>query len=120
MLKDRGIKTNVTLVFSPNQALAAARASATFVSPFAGRLDNMSADVVELIAEICKIFTIHNIDTEIIAASIRQPILVYRSAITGAYIATVPYTVMRKLMEHPITDIGIYRFKRDWAAAVEL
>ncbi len=118
-LKYRDIKTNVTLVFSPNQALVAARAGATFVSPFVGRLDDTGVDGVEVIAQISKIFAIHNIDTEIIAASIRQPIHVYRAAIAGAHIATVPYMVMRKLMEHPLTDSGIDRFKRDWASTVE-
>lgn len=117
VLRARGIRTNVTLVFSPNQALAAARSGAAFVSPFVGRLDDVGADGMALIREISRIFELHSIETEIIAASIRQPIQVCEAAAAGAHIATVPFAVMKKMMEHPLTDIGIERFKRDWAAA---
>lgn len=111
----RGIKTNVTLVFSANQALLAARAGASFVSPFIGRLDDISFNGVELIADISTIFDIHGIETEIIAASIRHPMHVTEAAKAGAHIATCPYGVLDRMIKHPLTDQGIERFLADWS-----
>lgn len=109
-----GIKTNVTLIFSANQALLAARAGATYVSPFLGRLDDIGQNGVSLIADIAEIFSIHNINTEIIAASIRNPIHITDAALNGADIATVPYKVLMSLFNHPLTDKGIATFLADW------
>ncbi|MCL6632716.1 MAG: fructose-6-phosphate aldolase [Alicyclobacillus herbarius] len=114
-LAQRGIKTNVTLVFSANQALLAARAGATFVSPFIGRLDDISYNGVELISDISTIFDIHGIETEIIAASIRHPMHVTEAAKAGAHIATCPYAVIDRMIKHPLTDQGIERFLADWS-----
>ena len=116
-LKKLGIRTNVTLVFSANQALLAARAGASFVSPFVGRIDDIGWDGVELIQTISEIFEIHDIDTKIIAASIRKPQHISQCALAGADIATVPFQVLMDAMKHPLTDNGIARFKADWAAA---
>ncbi len=113
-LAAKGIRTNVTLIFSPSQALMAARAGASFVSPFVGRVDDVSNDGIGLIREIVEIFDIHGIDTEIIAASIRSPKHVVDSALAGAHIATVPYNVIEQLVKHPLTDIGIEKFLKDW------
>src|SRR5699024_4135049 len=109
-----GIKTNVTLVFSTNQALLAARAGATYVSPFLGRLDDIGHNGVELISEIADLFTIHGIDTEIIAASIRHPQHVTQAALAGAHIGTMPYSVIDQLFKHPLTDKGIEAFLKYW------
>lgn len=114
MFAQRGIKTNVTLIFSANQALLAARAGATFVSPFIGRLDDISQDGMHLVREIAQIFRIHGIGTEIIAASIRHPLHVTQAALAGAHIATCPYAVIEKMIKHPLTDQGIERFLADW------
>jgi len=114
-LTKEGIKTNVTLIFSANQALMAARAGATYVSPFIGRLDDIGVDGVELIREIAEIFAIHEIDTQIIAASIRHPQHVTQAALAGAHIATTPYKVLKQLFKHPLTDKGIEGFMKDWA-----
>lgn len=111
----QGIRTNVTLVFSANQALLAARAGASFVSPFIGRLDDISLDGIELIRDIATIFDIHGIETEIIAASIRHPVHVTQAALAGAHIATCPYTVIDRMIKHPLTDQGIERFLADWS-----
>ncbi len=113
-LTKMGIKTNVTLIFSAAQALLAARAGATFVSPFVGRLDDVGAHGIELIEEIATIFNIHGIETEIIAASIRKPEDVTACAMAGAHIATVPYETMKKCIDHPLTTQGIERFLKDW------
>ncbi|MBE5039141.1 fructose-6-phosphate aldolase [Ructibacterium gallinarum] len=113
-LTAKGIKTNVTLVFSAAQALLAARAGATYVSPFLGRLDDIGQDGMNLIKEITDIFKMHAIETEIIAASIRTPIHVIDAARLGADIATVPYKVIMQMTKHPLTDIGIERFLKDW------
>jgi transaldolase len=110
----RGIKTNVTLIFSANQALMAARAGATFVSPFLGRLDDISTDGMGLINDIVQIFDVHGIETEIIAASIRHPMHVTQAALAGAHIGTMPYNVLTSLVKHPLTDAGIERFLADW------
>lgn len=109
-----GIKTNVTLVFSANQALLAARAGATFVSPFIGRLDDIGYNGMNLIEDIADIFAIHDIETEIIAASIRHPEHVRQAALAGADIATIPYKVIQQMFNHPLTDKGIDQFIRDW------
>lgn len=114
ILTSEKIKTNVTLIFSAAQALLAARAGATYVSPFLGRLDDIGMTGMNLIEEIVQIFDIHNIDTEIIAASIRNPIHVIDAAKAGAHIATVPYSVIVQMSKHPLTDIGIDRFLKDW------
>ncbi|MBX5436130.1 MAG: fructose-6-phosphate aldolase [Alicyclobacillaceae bacterium] len=111
----RGIRTNVTLIFTANQALLAARAGASFVSPFIGRLDDISYDGVELIQDISTIFDIHGIGVEIIAASIRHPMHVTQAAKAGAHIATCPYVVLDKMIKHPLTDQGIERFLADWS-----
>ncbi|MEG6586208.1 fructose-6-phosphate aldolase [Dendrosporobacter sp. 1207_IL3150] len=117
VLSSEGIKTNVTLIFSANQALLAARAGATYVSPFVGRLDDISYDGIELVKTIADIFAVHGIETEIIAASIRHPMHITQSALAGAHIATVPYKVLLTLMNHPLTDSGIKRFLEDWQKA---
>lgn len=112
---EKGIKTNVTLIFSANQALMAARAGATYVSPFLGRLDDIGHNGVELISTIADIFTIHDIKTEIIAASIRHPQHITEAALAGAHISTTPYKVLKQLFNHPLTDKGIEGFLADWA-----
>ena len=116
-LRSEGIKTNVTLIFSANQALLAARAGASFVSPFIGRLDDISEDGTQLIKDIADIFAIHDIKSEIIAASIRHPLHVTHAALAGAHIATIPYKVLLSLIAHPLTDAGIKRFYDDWKNA---
>ena len=112
---EKGIKTNVTLIFSANQALMAARAGATFVSPFLGRLDDIGHNGVELISTIADIFTIHDIKTEIIAASIRHPQHITEAALAGAHISTTPFNVLKQLFNHPLTDKGIEGFLADWS-----
>lgn len=116
VLSKEGIKTNVTLIFSANQALLAARAGATYVSPFLGRLDDISTDGLELIRTISDIFATHGIETEIISASVRHPIHVTECALAGADIATVPYSVIEQMTKHPLTDQGIEKFKKDYEA----
>ncbi|CAM2362464.1 fructose-6-phosphate aldolase [Listeria seeligeri] len=117
VLTEEGIKTNVTLVFSAAQALLAARAGATYVSPFLGRLDDIGDDGLVLIRDIAQIFEIHGIPTEIISASVRHPIHVIECAKAGADIATVPYKVFEQMLKHPLTDSGIDKFLADWEAA---
>ena len=112
---EKGIKTNVTLIFSANQALMAARAGATYVSPFLGRLDDIGHNGVELISTIADIFTIHDIKTEIIAASIRHPQHITEAALAGAHISTTPFNVLKQLFNHPLTDKGIEGFLADWS-----
>ena len=116
VLHAEGIKTNVTLIFSAAQALLAARAGATYVSPFLGRLDDISMPGIDLINEITEIFMMHDIQTEIIAASIRNPIHVIDCAKAGADIATVPYKVLEQMTKHPLTDQGIAKFQADYKA----
>ena len=116
VLNQEGIKTNVTLVFTAAQALLAARAGATYVSPFLGRLDDISMPGMALIEEITDIFSMHDISTQIIAASIRNPIHVIDCARAGADIATVPYKVLVQMTTHPLTDQGIEKFKKDYEA----
>ncbi len=113
-LTAKGIKTNVTLIFSAAQALLAARAGATYVSPFLGRLDDIGAEGMQLVRDIAEIFDIHGIETEIIAASVRSPLHVVDAAKAGAHIATVPYNVIIQMTKHPLTDNGIQRFLKDW------
>ena len=117
VLSENDIPTNVTLVFSANQALRAARAGAVFVSPFVGRLDDISEEGVHLVKTITDIFAIHDIGTEVIAASIRHPMHVTQAALAGAHIATVPYKVLLSMFRHPLTDAGIERFLADWKQA---
>lgn len=114
ILASKGIKTNVTLIFSAAQALLAARAGATYVSPFIGRLDDVGIDGMDLIAEIVDIFDAHAIETEIIAASIRNPIHVTESARLGCDIATIPYNIIMQMTKHPQTTLGIDQFLKDW------
>ena len=119
-LSKENIKTNVTLIFSAAQALLAARAGATYVSPFLGRLDDIGFNGLSLIEEIKEIFNVHDIKTEIIAASIRNPIHIIEAAKLGADIATIPPTVLDNLIKHPLTDIGIEKFVKDWEEANKL
>ncbi|MCT4543837.1 MAG: fructose-6-phosphate aldolase [Vallitalea sp.] len=114
VLTTEGIKTNVTLIFSSTQALLAARAGATYVSPFIGRLDDIDTKGMTLVEDIAEIFSIHNIRTEIIAASIRGPLHASQAALAGADIATIPYKVLLQMAKHPLTDIGIEKFLKDW------
>ena len=116
VLTAEGIKTNVTLIFSANQALLAARAGATYVSPFLGRLDDISVCGTHLIRDIVEIFEVAGIDTEIIAASVRHPMHVTECALAGADIATVPYKVLEQMTHHPLTDQGIEKFQKDYLA----
>ena len=116
VLASEGIKVNMTLIFTANQALLCARAGAAFVSPFLGRLDDISVRGTDLISEVAEIFNIHNIQTEIIAASIRHPMHVTDCALAGADIATVPYKVIEQMTHHPLTDAGIEKFQKDYLA----
>ncbi len=113
-LKAEGIRTNVTLCFSPNQALLAAKAGAYFVSPFVGRLDDISTSGMELISQILTIYQNYNFETQVLVASIRHPLHVVEAAMMGADAATIPYAVLLQLIKHPLTDIGIERFVADW------
>ncbi len=114
-LSSEGIKTNVTLVFSPLQAILAAKAGATFVSPFVGRLDDVGQDGMELVSQIVQIYENYGYDTEVIVASIRHPQHVLNAALIGADIATIPFKVIKQLIKHPLTDVGLERFLDDWA-----
>ena len=116
VLSSEGIKTNVTLIFTANQALLAARAGASYVSPFLGRLDDISTKGIDLVSEIAEMFDVAGIETEIIAASVRNPIHVTECALAGADIATVPYKVIEQMTHHPLTDAGIEKFKQDYLA----
>lgn len=116
VLSSEGIKTNVTLVFTANQALLAARAGATYVSPFLGRLDDISQPGIDLIRQIADMFAVSGVETQIIAASVRNPIHVTDCALAGADIATVPYKVIEQMTKHPLTDQGIEKFQADYRA----
>ncbi|MCM2998194.1 fructose-6-phosphate aldolase [Paenibacillus cellulositrophicus] len=118
-LSQKGVKTNVTLIFTVNQALLAARAGATYVSPFLGRLDDISEDGVLLVDKIAQLFRTHNLDTQIIAASVRHPDHVTRVAMAGAHIATVPFGVIAQITKHPLTDQGLVKFAADWKSSVK-
>jgi transaldolase len=113
-LSKKGVKVNVTLIFTVNQALLAARAGAAYVSPFLGRLDDISEDGVQLVTKIAEVFRTHQLDAQIIAASVRHPDHVTRVAMAGAHIATIPYKVIEQLVKHPLTDQGIAKFAADW------
>src|SRR6056297_712140 len=113
-LSDEGIKTNCTLCFSPSQALIAAKAGATYISPFIGRLDDISMDGMQLIEDIVKIYKNYNFETKVLTASIRHPMHVVEAARVGSDVATIPYTVMEKLIKHPLTDSGLDTFLNDW------
>jgi transaldolase len=119
-LSDKGIRTNVTLVFSSSQALLAAKAGATFVSPFIGRLDDVGHVGMDLVEEILAVFENYDFETQVIVASIRHPLHVADAALIGADIATIPFAVIEKLVHHPLTDIGIEKFQADWEKAREL
>ncbi len=121
ILTEKGIKTNVTLIFSVNQALLAAKAGATYVSPFIGRLDDIGHDGMQIIRDLVQIYKIkeYNIKTEIIVASVRHPLHVVESAKIGAHVATIPYNVIEKMFKHPLTDIGLEKFLKDWKKVVE-
>jgi len=114
VLSKEGIKTNVTLVFSPNQALLAAKAGATYVSPFVGRLDDISHDGMALVRDIVTIFRNYGFKTQVIAASMRHPVHVTEAALAGAHVATIPYDVLKKMLRHNLTDEGIQKFLKDW------
>ena len=114
MCKELGIRTNVTLIFSANQALLAAKAGASYVSPFVGRIDDITEYGMELVRRISNIFSIYGIETEIIVASVRHPLHVLESAEAGADIATIPYKVLIQMIEHPLTRIGMEKFLSDW------
>lgn len=115
VVSGEGIKVNTTLIFSPNQALLAAKAGARFVSPFIGRLDDISHQGMDLVDEIVTIFNNYGFETEVIVASIRHPLHVLEAALMGADIATVPFAVLEKMVKHPLTDIGIENFLKDWS-----
>jgi transaldolase len=114
VLVAEGIKTNTTLVFSPTQALLAAKAGTTYVSPFIGRLDDISQTGMDLIEQIVTIFENYGFDSEVIVSSVRSPVHVLEAALIGAHVATIPYKVIEQLVQHPLTDIGIERFLADW------
>lgn len=114
LLGERGIKANVTLCFSPVQALLAAKAGAAYISPFVGRLDDVSQSGMDVIGQIVKIYANYKFTTEVLVASIRNPIHVLTAALMGAHVATMPFAVIKQLAQHPLTDIGVERFLKDW------
>lgn len=118
-LADEGIKTNCTLIFTANQGLLAAKAGASLISPFVGRLDDINQDGMIVIRELAEIFAIHEIDSEVLAASIRNPVHMTQAALAGAHIATLPFKILQQMVHHPLTDKGIVQFKADWSAAQE-
>lgn len=113
-LSEEGIKTNVTLCFSPSQALLAAKAGATYISPFVGRLDDISHDGMELISQIVQIYKNYDFKTQVLVASVRHPLHLVEAALMGAHVATMPFDVIEKLFKHPLTDIGLEKFLSDW------
>lgn len=115
-LAGEGVKTNVTLCFSPTQALLAAKAGATYISPFVGRLDDVSQDGMALIGEIIEIYDNYDVDTKVLVASVRHPLHVAQAAKLGAEVATIPFKVLEQLYKHPLTDLGLDRFLADWQA----
>ncbi len=116
-LRDEGIRTNCTLVFSTNQGLLAAKAGAVLVSPFVGRLDDINEDGMTVVRQLAEIFAIHDIEAEVLAASMRHPLHMTLAALAGAHIATVPFKVLRQMVHHPLTDSGIVQFRADWEKA---
>ena len=119
ILNENGVKTNVTLVFSVNQAILAAKAGATYVSPFIGRLDDIGHDGMQIIRDMVQIYKLYDFRTEIIVASVRHPLHVIESAKIGAHVATIPFSVIEKMFKHPLTDIGLEKFLKDWKKVVE-
>lgn len=119
ILSDKGIKTNATLIFSVNQALLAAKAGATYVSPFIGRLDDLGQDGMQMVRDLVTIYNLYDIKTEIIVASIRSPMHVMESAKAGAHVATIPFGVIEKMFKHPLTDSGLESFLSDWKKGVQ-
>jgi transaldolase len=119
LLAKDGIKTNVTLIFSPEQALLSARAGASYVSPFLGRLDDIGNPGIDLVERIAEIFKVHKIETEIISASVRNPMHVLDASLKGSHIATVPYSVITQMVKHPLTDSGIEKFISDYKDVFE-
>ena len=114
---EEGIKTNCTLIFSTNQGLLAAKAGASLVSPFVGRLDDINQDGMTIIRELVEIFSLYDIDSEVLAASIRNPVHVTQAALAGSHIATLPFKILQQMVRHPLTDKGIVQFKKDWEGA---
>jgi len=114
---DEGIKTNCTLIFSSNQGLLAAKAGASLISPFVGRLDDINQDGMIVIRELVEIFAIHDIDSEVLAASMRNPLHMTQAALAGSHIATVPFKILQQMVHHPLTDKGIVTFRNDWNKA---
>ena len=114
---EEGIKTNCTLIFSTNQGLLAAKAGASLVSPFVGRLDDINQDGMTIIRELVEIFSLYDIDSEVLAASIRNPLHVTQAALAGSHIATLPFKILQQMVRHPLTDKGIVQFKKDWEGA---
>ncbi len=119
ILSKKGIKTNVTLIFSVNQAILAAKAGATYVSPFTGRLDDIGHEGMQIVRDLVQIYKLYDFETEIIVASIRHPLHVIESAKTGADVATIPFGVIEKMFRHPLTDIGLKTFLEDWKKVVQ-
>jgi transaldolase len=113
-LSSEGIKVNVTLCFSPNQALLAAKAGATYISPFVGRLDDVSQDGMQLVKDILQIYKNYDYKTQVLAASLRHPMHVMQAALAGAHVGTMPFSVIKQLFNHPLTDIGLKKFLADW------
>jgi transaldolase len=118
-LADEGIKTNCTLIFTANQGLLAAKAGASLLSPFVGRLDDINQDGMIVIRELAEIVAIHDLDSEVLAASIRNPLHMTQAALAGAHVATLPFKVLQQMIHHPLTDKGIVQFKKDWSDARE-
>ena len=118
-LADEGIKTNCTLIFTPNQGLLAAKAGASLLSPFVGRLDDINQDGMTCVRELVEIVAIHELDAEVLAASIRNPLHMTQAALAGAHIATLPFKILQQMIHHPLTDKGIVQFKKDWEGARE-
>ena len=114
---DEGIKTNCTLIFTANQGLLAAKAGASLLSPFVGRLDDINQDGMIVVRELAEIVAIHELDTEVLAASIRNPVHMTQAALAGAHVATLPFKILRQLVHHPLTDSGIIQFRSDWEKA---
>ena len=118
-LADEGIKTNCTLIFTANQGLLAAKAGASLLSPFVGRLDDINQDGMLVIRDLAEIVAIHELDTEVLAASIRNPLQMTQAALAGAHVATLPFKILQQMVHHPLTDKGIEQFKKDWTSARE-
>jgi transaldolase len=118
-MAEEGIKTNCTLIFTANQGLLAAKAGASLLSPFVGRLDDINQDGMIMVRELAEIVAIHELDAEVLAASIRNPLHMTQAALAGAHIATTPFKVVQQMIHHPLTDKGIVQFKKDWTAARE-